>query len=143
MESAFAGESENAKLVRDAIDAFNSGDPSLFLDHYDPDIVVRISPPGINSGTYHGAKETEQYYSQFFEAFGGTFRIEIQKLIEVGDSVLTVSKETARGRRSGAPVQDSLVRITTIRGGKIIRIDQPATLEEACAILGLTKEDVR
>jgi ketosteroid isomerase-like protein len=135
--------SENAELVRKAFDAFNSGDPSFFLDHYDPDIVLRISPPDINSGTYHGAEAVERHYSQFFGTFGGTFRVEIEKLIEVGDTVLTISKTTARGRRSGAPVQGVLVLwIATIRGGKIIRIDEPASLEEACEIVGLSEQDI-
>jgi ketosteroid isomerase-like protein len=133
--------SENAALVRKAFDAFNSGDPSFFLDHYDRDIVLRISPPNINSGTYHGAEAVERHYSQFFGAFGDTFRVEIEKLIEVGDSVLTISKNTAQGRRSGATVQSvSVFWIATIRGGKIIRIDEPASLEEACEIVGLSKD---
>jgi ketosteroid isomerase-like protein len=138
------GTSENAELVRKAFDAFNSGDPSFFLEHYDPDIVLRIWPPNINSGTYHGAEAVERQYSQYFGAFGTTFRVEIQKLIEIGDSVLTTSKTTGRGRRSGVPVQSlSVFWIATIRAGKIIRIDEPATLEEACAILGLSEKDVR
>src|SRR5688572_22369623 len=133
--------SENEALVRKAFDAFNSGDPSFFLDHYDPDIVLRISPPNINSGTYHGAEAVERHYSQFFGTFGGTFRVEIERLIEVGDSVLVISKNTARGRRSGAKVQSVLVPwLVTFRGGKIIRIDEPASLEEACEIVGLSED---
>jgi ketosteroid isomerase-like protein len=133
--------SENATLVRQAFDAFNSGDPSFFLDHYDPDIVLRIAPPNINSGTYHGAEAVERQYTQFFATFGGTFRVEIEKLIEVGDSILVISKNRARGRRSGATVESVLVPwIATFRGGKIIRIDEPASLEEACELVGLSKE---
>jgi ketosteroid isomerase-like protein len=63
--------SENAALVHKAFDAFNSGDPSFFLNHYDPDIVLRISPPNLNSGTYHGAEAVERHYSQFFGLSGG------------------------------------------------------------------------
>src|SRR5688500_11530369 len=99
---------ENVDLVRKAFDAFNSGDPTFFLDRYDPDIVLRISPPDINSGTYHGAQAVERHYSQFFAAFGGTFQVEIERVIDLGDTVLAISKATARGRRSGVTVENPM-----------------------------------
>jgi ketosteroid isomerase-like protein len=143
LETARRQTSKNEELVRRAFDAFNSGDPSFFLDHYDRDIVMRIWPPNINAGTYHGAEAVERQYSQYFGAFGGTFRVDIEKLVEVGDSVLAITKTTGRGRRSGATVQRlSVFWIATIRAGKIIRIDEPTTLEEACAIVGLSKDEL-
>jgi ketosteroid isomerase-like protein len=135
--------SKNERLVREAFDAFNSGDPSFFLEHYDPDIVLRISPPDINSGTYYGAEAVERHYSQFFGSFGGSFRVEIEKLVEVGDTVFTISTTKARGRRSGAEVRSvSVFWIATVRAGKIIRIDEPGNLEEALEIVGLSEQDL-
>jgi ketosteroid isomerase-like protein len=135
---------QNQELMREAFDAFNNGDPSVFLSLYDPDIVLRISPPDIDAGTYHGAEAVERHYFEFFAAFGGTYRFEFVKLVPVGDSVLALAKSAGRGRRSGAEVHSRpLTLIATIRGGKIIRMDQSASLEEACAILGVREEDVR
>src|SRR5437867_1371595 len=135
--------SGNAELVREAFEAFNDGDSSFFLDLYDPDIVLRIWPPHIHAGTYYGAKEVERYYTQFFAAFGGTYRFEMEKVVEAGDSVLTISRATARGRQSGATVESiASPWLTTIRGGKIIRIDHPASLEEAFEILGISEEQL-
>jgi ketosteroid isomerase-like protein len=133
---------ENVELVRKAFDAFNQGDPSVFLSLYDADIIMRIAPPNIDGGTYHGAEAVERYYTQFFAAFGGTYRVEIEKVIDVGDSVLTIQKATAKGRQSGATVQKVVPWIMTMRGGKIIRIDHPASLEEALEMVGLSEQDV-
>ena len=36
---------KNVETIRQAFEAYKSGDPSVFLDLYDPDIVLRISPP--------------------------------------------------------------------------------------------------
>jgi ketosteroid isomerase-like protein len=132
----------NAELVRNAFEAFNNGDPSIFLDLYDPEIVLRVSGPAIDGGTYYGAQAVERYYTDFFATFGGTYRMEIEKLIEVGDSVLTIQNAKARGRRSGATVERaSFPWITTMRGGRIIRIDHPASVEEAFEIVGLSAQD--
>ena len=134
---------ENVELLRTAFAAFNNGDPSVFLGLYDPDVVLRITPPDIDAGTYHGAEAVERYYDQFFAAFGGTYRIEIEKMIEVGDSVLAIHKARATGRRSGVPVEKAIHWICTMRGGKIIRFDHPATLAEACEIIGLSEQDAQ
>ncbi len=133
---------ENVELVREAFEAFNHGDPSFFLSLYDADIVMRIAPPNIDGGTYHGAEAVERYYTQFFAAFGGSYRVEIEQVINVGDSVLTIQKATAKGRESGATVQKVVPWIVTMRGGKIIRIDHPASLEEALEMVGLSEQDV-
>jgi ketosteroid isomerase-like protein len=133
---------ENVEMVLRAFDAFNHGDSSFFLGLYDPDIVLRVSAPALDSGVYHGAEAVERFYRQFFATFGGTYRFETEKAIEVGDSVLVIARATARGRRSGAAVESrSTSFIATIRAERIIRIDQPGSVEEAREILGLPEQD--
>ena|SRR3989442_275754 len=132
----------NVEIIRHAFEAFNEGDFSVFLSLYDEDIVLRISPPSIESGSFYGAKAVEHHYRRFFAPFGETYRVEIEELIEAGDSVLVLHRARARGRRSGAEVESmTTAAIFTIRGGKIIRIDQPADREEALEAVGLSELD--
>ena len=42
---------ENVELLRRAYKAFNEGDRSVFLEHYDPDILLWVSPSYPESGT--------------------------------------------------------------------------------------------
>src|SRR5687767_5378986 len=96
---------ENVELVLRAFDAFNEGDSAFFLSLYDPDIVLTVGAPAIDSGVYHGAEAVESFYRQFFATFGGTYRFEAEEVVDVGDSVLVIAKASARGRRSGAAVE--------------------------------------
>lgn len=52
----------NVEIIRHAFEAFNDGDFSVFLNLYDEDIVLRISPPSIESGSYYGAVAVQHQY---------------------------------------------------------------------------------
>src|SRR5690348_16932468 len=133
---------ENVEAIRQAFEAYNSGDPSVFLDLYDPDIVLRVSTAYIESGTYHGAAEVEHWYRRWFASFGESYRMTLGELIDAGDSVVVTYDASARGRSSGAEVAwRSISLIFTMRGGKIIRIDHPIDLDEALEAVGLSERD--
>jgi ketosteroid isomerase-like protein len=131
---------ENVELLRRAYQAFNDGDPSIFLEHYDPDIVLWIGPHSLEAGTVLGATAVEKWFAEYFAPFGGSLRIEIEDLVEVGDSVVVFTNDRAQGRRSGVEVtsrQHPLVY--TLRAGKIIRIDLHADRAEALEAVGLSE----
>jgi ketosteroid isomerase-like protein len=135
---------ENVEIIRQAFEAYDSGDPSAFLDLYDPDIVLRVEPPFVESGTYHGAQEVEHWYTRFFGSFGASYRMELKEVIEAGDSVVAIHQPRARGRSSGAEVRSrSVPVIFTMRGGKVIRIDHPASRQAALEAVGLSEQDAR
>jgi ketosteroid isomerase-like protein len=96
---------ENVELLRRAYEAFNEGDPSVFLEHYDPEILLWVSPGhSLESGCFVGASAVERCFTEFIAAFGGSFRVEAEEFIDVGDSVIVLTTERAQGRRSGAEV---------------------------------------
>jgi len=131
---------ENVEIIRQAFEAFNEGNYSGFLNLYDADIVCVVPQGGdIEVGTFHGADEVERYYRRWFSAFGETSRIEIEELIEAGDSVIAIYREKARGRLSGAEVERFGCAVYTLRRGKIIRMDHAATREAALEALGLSE----
>jgi len=134
---------ENVETIRHAFEAYNRGDPSVFLDLYDPDIVLRVSMVAtVESGTYHGAEAVEHFYRRFFATFGKSYRVTLIELIDAGDSVVAIHDARARGRQSGAEVERrSIAVIITMRGGKIIRIDHPSDVDEALEAVGLSPQD--
>ena len=130
---------ENVDTVRRGFEAFNEGNPRVFLDLYDADIVLRVAPDvAAEPGTLLGAARVERWFQEFFATFGRSARIDVFELIEAGDSVISVHTGTARGRLSGARVEGlHHAVIFTFRGGKIIRIDVGASRDEALEALGL------
>jgi ketosteroid isomerase-like protein len=131
---------ENVEIIRQAFEAFNEGNYSVFLNLYDPDIVCVVPQGGdMEAGAFHGAEEVERYYRRWFTAFGETSRFEIAELIEAGDSVIAIYREKARGRLSGAEVERFGCAVYALRRGKIIRMDHAATREAALEAVGLSE----
>jgi ketosteroid isomerase-like protein len=127
---------DNVGLVRRAYDAFNAGDPSVWLGLYDPDVVLVVSA-GPEPGTYVGAEAVEQWYTDFFRAFGHSFHVDLMEAIPVGDSVVTVQRHLARGRSSGIEVQDpNAAYVVTFRAGRVIRFDVAESREAALRLVG-------
>jgi ketosteroid isomerase-like protein len=131
---------ENVEIIRRAFEAFNGGNRAAFLSFYDDDIVLHIAPPSIDAGSYYGAEEVERQYTRMFAPFGETYRVEIEDLIDAGDSVVVCSRPKGRGRRSGAAVEGPPGwGVFTMRAGRIIRIDHPADRAEALEAVGLSE----
>ena len=131
---------ENVEFLRRAYEALNDGDPYVFLEHYDPNILLWVWPGFPESGCFLGAASVERYFAELFAPFGGSFRVEPEEFIEVGDSVVVLTTARAVGRRSGAEVGGwRHPLIYTLRAGKIIRIDVHAGRTEALEAVGLSE----
>lgn len=125
-------------LLRRAYDAFNAGDPSVWLGLYDPDIVLRAAPNvSVEPGTVLGAEAVERWWTDFFRPFGKSFQVEVFDMIEAGDSVVVMQRNVARGRASGVEVGSlSAASVVTFRGGRVIRMDLVESREAALRIVG-------
>jgi ketosteroid isomerase-like protein len=128
---------DNVELLRQATDARNAGDPSVWVGLCDPDIVLVVSPStGPEPGTYVGAAAVVQWYTDFFRPFGRSFQVDLLETIAVGDSVVAVQRYGARGRSSGAEVEASqVVSVVTFRAGRVIRIDNVESREAALRLV--------
>jgi ketosteroid isomerase-like protein len=130
---------ENVALMRRAYEEFNQGNRSLFVELYDPDILLWVSPTLYDSGCHVGTLAVERYFAEMFASFSHSYRVDLEELIPVGDSVIVLATESAQGRRSGAEVRSAEhTTIYTLRVGKIIRIDLHARRAEALAAMGLS-----
>jgi len=49
------------------------------------------------------------------------YRFEVERMIDLGDRVLVLETQTARGRRSGAVLSQDVAALLTIRDGLIVR----------------------
>jgi ketosteroid isomerase-like protein len=125
-------------LLRRAYEAFNAGDPSVWLGLYDPDIVLRVAQnASVEPGTFLGAKAVEGWFTELFRPFGKSFQVEVLEMIEVGDSVVVMQRNAARGRASGVEVgSPSAASVVTFRAGRVIRMDVVESREVALRLVG-------
>jgi ketosteroid isomerase-like protein len=119
--------SEAEELVRRLIDAHNRGGDALldiYDDLFDPDaewkplIVGAVGFP--ERVIYRGRSGVERYYRERAEAFAGG-ELHIRSLEANGDAVVVDARSTARGRVSGAEIEDDITLVYWVRDGRIVR----------------------
>ena len=125
---------ENAKAVRQAVDAINRRDIDAYLACCTTDVEL-VLPNAEIEGTYQGQSGVRQFFDDI-EGTGPDFRLEVERLESIGpDSVLATIRATASGRSTGIDTGLDITNIYDLIDGKISRVtgytDRGAALEAA------------
>jgi ketosteroid isomerase-like protein len=120
--------SEAGELVRRVMDAHNRGGADALLevfdDIFDPDFEFRPATVGTfgsaERNTYRGREGMERYYRDRAEAFDGG-EVHIRTEEPAGDAVIVHARSTARGRASGATVEEDIMLVYWARDGRLVR----------------------
>jgi ketosteroid isomerase-like protein len=119
--------SDAEELVRRLFDAHNRGGDALidlYDEIFDPEFeFTPITVGAVGSGgrvTYRGRDGMERYYRERAEAFDGG-EVHIRSLEAAGDAVLVHARSTARGRISGATVEEDIALVYWVRNGRVLR----------------------
>ncbi len=100
---------------------------------YSPDFELRTLASGIGTGldgVYRGVDGLVRYLRDWLQPFS-EYHLELQDYIEAGDCVLVPSRQWGIGSTSGARVELDVTFLYELKDGKIARIVQYDTLEEA------------
>ena len=119
---------EAAEIVRRVMDAHNQGGGDVLLDAFDdifaPDFEFRPVTVGTFGSPertmYRGREGMERYYRDRAEAFDGG-EVHIRSVEPEGDAVIVHARSTARGRASGATVEEDIVLVYWARDGRLVR----------------------
>ena len=106
---------------------------------YLPDVELRTLdiPLGLDiSDSYQGLDGLVEYLRAWLEPFS-EYHVENVDYIEAGDCVLVPSRQWGIGRESGTRTEIELTALYELRHGKIARIHQFDTLDEALEAAGL------
>jgi uncharacterized protein len=115
---------DNIELVRSAFDAWNCGEIEAFADHVAEDVVwleVSGRPEGGDSERL-GRDRMRQSLESLFEAWE-SYHLQVERIHEVGDRVVAVVREVARGRASGLEIDGRWGYLITVGDGQIVRIE--------------------
>lgn len=97
-----------------------------------PDLVLDMSTRVFNPATYSGVEGFRQLQAEAQEVWA-QFRVEPEKLLEVGDQVVALVRAVGRGRQSGLEIDDRIAIIFSLRDGKLAAVrvhpDSTAALE--------------
>lgn len=98
-----------------------------------PDVELRTLASGLGSGVdteYRGLDGLVRYLNEWLEPFS-EYHIETLDYIEAGNCVLVPSRQSGVGAGSAARVELELTTLYELRDGRIARIHQYDTLDEA------------
>jgi ketosteroid isomerase-like protein len=126
---------ENVETILAMFVAAQRGDWELAMEPLDPAIELDASRmPG--GDVYHGRQAYFDFYSRWFGAWE-ELRFERERIEELGDRVLLLTRLTGRGRTSGAEVSILVADVFTFREGKIIQMTGFPDAREALSDIGL------
>jgi ketosteroid isomerase-like protein len=122
---------ENVEMVRQAHEHFaRTGQPMEEIN--DPDIEVFDHDIPDASNPYRGSTGVAEWLSDFAAAWD-RYEMEVERLIDAGDRVVSLFRIRAVGAGSGIPVERGDGMVWLFRDGKLVRLDyfndQGAALE--------------
>jgi ketosteroid isomerase-like protein len=130
---------ENVEMVRRAFQAYDRGDIDRALADFAPDCEYFATGaiPG-RSGVFRGPEG----YKEFFGWLRGEFdeaRVDIDELIDAGESVVVAATIRGRGKQSGAPASWNIWQVWTVQNGKFVRGRGFTNRAEALEAAGLSE----
>ncbi|MDX6511021.1 MAG: uncharacterized protein QOE36_525 [Gaiellaceae bacterium] len=107
----------NADLLRTGYEGFAAGDVPAVLAIFAEDITFHIPGASPISGDYAGQDEVVGFFQKLGERSNGTFRIDVQDILDNGDdTVVALVRHVAQ--REGAELDMAAVHVWKVRDGK-------------------------
>jgi uncharacterized protein len=128
---------ENVEIVRRFLEHVNrTGEPPWEM--LDPEVEWIIDPTGLLAGTYRGQDGVKEFFERLRESFDET-HVEIDDLIDAGDSVVALGRFRARGIGSGMTVEQPVGWVYQVRNGRMVRGRAYFRQVEALKAVGLSE----
>ncbi len=131
---------ENVEVMRAAFEAIRDHDGEAFRRLYDPEIEWEdVSGLWGDWGTRRGLSDVRDAFRNWFEAFEEDVDFELESIADAGDQVISSVRVRARGRSSGLVVNQLIHFVSTVRGGRAVRIRAYREQAEALEAAGLSE----
>jgi ketosteroid isomerase-like protein len=121
------------EIVRQAFEAFISGDLDAALEFCDPEIVVH--DPGRTGRTYRGRAELRGFWEEWLENWQ-EYRVEPQEFIEAGGEIFVHTVQTGQGKLSGIEIGQDLFHVFRVRDEKVVEYRIYADRDDALESMG-------
>ncbi|MGI9021157.1 MAG: nuclear transport factor 2 family protein [Solirubrobacterales bacterium] len=127
---------ENVEIVRRTFTAFSAGDTTAMLQELDPDVVLHVDQAG--QGVHRGHEGAIKSLVDWTEDIDD-FKVVAEDFLDNGDYVVVRTRQTGRGKSSGAPMEGLFWFVNQMREGKVIRIHVLTTEQAALEAAGLSE----
>src|SRR2546423_11215983 len=129
---------ENVEVVRTAFQAFAERGLDAMAELWDPDIDWRSAEGAVDDvGEMHGLAAVRRYVQEGFDTFDDVSFV-VEELRDVGDDrVLSIQRLKGRAKLSGIEIELRYACVNTVRDGKIVRVREYLSVDEALKAVGL------
>jgi ketosteroid isomerase-like protein len=121
---------DNVGVVREIYEAFDRGDRAGVLSRVDPAIRCYDRPARPDPSVYLGHEGLARFMDTDREVFD-EIRYEPREFIEAGPYVIVPITQAGRGRHSTAKVEERIVNVWRLEGGRCIELRVYSTTAEA------------
>jgi ketosteroid isomerase-like protein len=130
---------ESLEIVRRWIDDYNERGLEAVIDRYWHERIEMLDPPALpDAGRHVGHDAVRQRVESFIEmGWDGQFRVD--ELIESGDEVIMVWRVVGHAPAGDMPMEFDWVFVLSLEDGKLRRIRQYRSKEEALEAVGLSE----
>jgi len=128
---------ENVEIVREAHERFaKTGQPIWKRIDADTEVFDHDIPDAQNP--YRGVDGVTKWLSDFGESWD-SYGVEVERLIDAGDRIVSLFRIRAVGAGSGVSVERGDAMVWRFRDGKLVRLDYFNDQAEALEAAGLSE----
>jgi ketosteroid isomerase-like protein len=130
--------SANVDLVRTSFEAFGRGDFDQAFEVYDVAVEWMTAEDEPDSQTYVGIPALRRFVEHIDEPWIDRFgpAVEFEEFIDCGDWVVAPWHARVHGHGSGIEWEISETYAVLVRDGRIVRVDEYRTVEQALTAVG-------
>ena len=127
---------ENVELVRRGIESVDT-----FWAMLDEHVVwdLRNWPKTVGIDSVVIGRDAVVQASRRYWGAWEDYRMDIDEVLDAGQSVVVIFREQGRGKSSGVPVAQQHTQVWTFRAGRIIRWESFGTRAQALEAVGLSE----
>ena len=112
---------------------------SAGVEMSDTEIVFESFMPDANDRVFaHGPEEIDAHMREFLAQWAN-YRLIGEEFRDVGTKVFVAGRQAARGKQSGAEVEQPMLSVWTFRDGKVVGLRFTPFREEALEAAGLSQ----
>ena len=130
---------ENMEKFKVGLEAWNRRDIDALLKVLDPEVEWHPTLPVLLGGegaVYRGHDGARRWLRDQTETFAHV-HIEVRRIEDLGDRILSTGRLTARGRASGASIESPHAVLVDMKNGKATLIRTYLDIDEALEAAGL------
>jgi ketosteroid isomerase-like protein len=130
-------------FIRSAYARFNEAEPDssgehklASLDFYDRDAVYVNDARDPDGGIHRGIEAVRQQVGRWVEAYPD-LQVEPLEIQASGDQAFVWVRFSGHGAESGVPIDMELAHIVTVKGGKVLRVEEYSDRADGLKAAGL------